>query len=292
MKIVKLKGGLGNQLFQYAFAKNLEKETGELVELDISQYSQVGSDSIRVPRLLDLQISIPVASKEEVSKVLLFKQNKHPLSLQYRATVAMESILNKKYYLEKSRVFHECSTLTDYSYYDGYWQSYKYCDSIKDILLQEIKTKLPLSLTTSHMIDHVSSENSVFVGIRKGDYEKEAKHYGYFDNEYYIRAMSYISERIDNPVFYIFSNDIKWCKENMSWDGFNVFYREPDQQVSDLEEFFLMRSCKNAIIINSTFHWWAAYLMDNPNKIIVHPSKWFFDNKPIDVYHPEWVTVD
>ena len=61
------------------------------------------------------------------------------------------------------------------------------------------------------MIDHVSSENSVFVGIRKGDYEKEAKHYGYFDNEYYIRAMSYISERIDNPVFYIFSNDIKWC---------------------------------------------------------------------------------
>ena len=292
MKIVKLKGGLGNQLFQYAFAKNLEKESREPVSLDIGQYSLLENDNIRVPRLLDLQISVPVASQEEISRVLHFKQNKHPLSFQYRATIAMEAMLNKKYFLEKSRMYHDCSTLMNYSYFDGYWQSYKYCDSVKSILFSEIKTRAPLSLTTSHMIDRVSSENSVFIGIRKGDYEKEAKHYGHFENEYYIHAMTYISKRVDNPVFYIFSNDIRWCKEKMRWDGFNVVYREPDQQVNDLEEFFLMKSCKNAIIINSTFHWWAAYLMDNPDKIVVHPSKWFFDNKPIDIYHPEWVAVD
>ena len=104
--------------------------------------------------------------------------------------------------------------------------------------------------------------------------------------------MSYIAKRLYDPVFYVFSNDVQWCKEHLKWDDFNVQYREQEQQVSDLEEFFIMQSCRNAIIINSTFHWWAAYLIDNPDKIVIHPSKWFFDNKPIDIYHPDWVTVE
>lgn len=289
---MKLKGGFGNQLFQYAFAKLMERESGETVSLDVSQYSLVGDDKIRVPRLLDLRISLPVASEEDVRKLLLLQQKSHPSSVNYKANLIMESLINKRFYFEKDRRCREVSSLMKYSYFDGYWQSYKYCDPVKNIILPEIKTKHSLSDETLRIMETVSRENSVFLGVRKGDYEKEKEHYGQFDNGYYLRAMSYIAERLYDPVFYVFSNDVQWCKEHLKWDDFNVQYREQEQQVSDLEEFFIMQSCRNAIIINSTFHWWAAYLIDNPDKIVIHPSKWFFDNKPIDIYHPDWVTVE
>ena len=97
---------------------------------------------------------------------------------------------------------------------------------------------------------------------------------------------------VNNPVFYIFSNDIGWVKKNLDLDRYRVVYRENENIIDDFEELQLMASCKHSIIGNSTFHWWGAWLINNPDKIIVAPKRWFFDNKPIDIVPPTWIRID
>ena len=103
--------------------------------------------------------------------------------------------------------------------------------------------------------------------------------------------MGYIKERIENPVFYVFSNDIEWCKNNIDWLDYNVKFRNKEDQVDDFEELIIMSSCKHAIVVNSTYNWWGAYLIENPNKIVCCPDRWFFDDKPIDIIPDNWVRI-
>ena len=104
--------------------------------------------------------------------------------------------------------------------------------------------------------------------------------------------MAQIEARVENPIYHVFSNDIPWCKENIDWGKRNIIYREKAQQTDDFEELMLMASCKHAIIVNSSYHWWGAQLIKNPEKLICCPSKWFFDDKPIDIIPPDWTCVD
>lgn len=292
MRIVKIKGGLGNQMFQYAFAKLVEKETGDVVKLDFSAFNDNDKDQVRIPRLLRFSIDLQIATKDEIRESCLFFHKGNSLSTSYRLWILLESLVNGKYYFEKNRAYRNIDLLKDKKYFDGYWQSYKYIDKIKPLLENTFVPRDALSERTCQWIQKVSNENSVFVGIRKGDYTNEIKHYGSFDNDYYLKAMKYIADRIQNPVFYIFSNDIEWCKKNMDFQKYNVFFREKKDQTDDFEELLLMSSCRNAIIVNSTYHWWGAEMIKNPEKIICAPSKWFFDNKPIEIIRPEWICIN
>ena len=141
-------------------------------------------------------------------------------------------------------------------------------------------------------MEQMQKENAVFIGVRKGDYaadKKSIEHYGNFDSQYYLAAMKTIASKVENPKFYVFSNDVEWCKKNLDWGGYNIFYREPEQQTDDFEELMLMSSCKHAIIVNSTYNWWGAYLIKNPDKIVCCPKKWFFDDAPIDIVPDSWI---
>lgn len=292
MKIVKLKGGLGNQMFQYAYAKLLEKITGEDVRLDYSAFQTLENDIIRAPRLKKFQISIPEAQDDELKRICMFKHQGNSLSYQYKMWVLFDELLNKKYFREHTRAYISPETLTKYSYFDGYWQSYRYVDLVMDdVVKREFIPNYEMSEETKATQKVMQSQNSVFVGVRKGDYALEKAHWGNFGTEYYQKAMKYIADCIDTPVFYIFSNDIEWCKKNIDWGSFHVIYREPGQQTNDFEELMLMAACKHSVIINSTYHWWGARLSDNKDKIVIAPGKWFFDNKPIDIIPPNWIRI-
>ncbi len=291
MKIVKIKGGIGNQLFQYSFAMCLASK-GNDVKLDFN-YCYKSNSKTQKPRLKDLNISLKEANLNDVKKVCLFPHNSNPTSLKYKFGIAIENLLNRKYFFEKNRKYIEIKEFKkSISYFDGYWQSWRHVFSVENILLNEIKPKLPISKKNLEFIDSISNENSVFVGIRRGDYVKTTKamnHYGVFSNNYYLNAMNYIAKRCDSPVFYIFSNDIEWCRSNLDFGNYKVVFRENDKQTDDLEELFVMSNCKHAIIVNSTFHWWGAFLNRNPNKIIICPNEWFLDGKEIDICPPEWI---
>ena len=161
---------------------------------------------------------------------------------------------------------------------------------MKDIR-NEFVPNYDISTKTKDIIEKVKQENSVFVGIRKGDYSNSESHFGSFGNDYYQKAMNYISSKVENPVFYVFSNDIPWVKENIDFSNRTVVYREPEDIVDDFEDFLIMTECKHSIIINSTFHWWGARLNYNKDKIVVAPQKWFFDDSPIDIIPPYWVRI-
>ena len=291
MKIVKLKGGLGNQMFQYAFARLLEKRTNEAVKLDYTSYTSLKNDTVRVPRIAKFSLSLDPATGSDLDSVCKFKHRGNSQSFFYRLGIYAEKTLNKKYFWEPTRAFIDPDVLTSCDYFDGYWQSYKYVDEVKDVLRFDFAPKDQLSEKTAAIQKIMQSQNSVFVGVRRGDYTAEAAHYGQFSSEYYRKAMDLIAEKTENPVFYIFSNDIAWCKENLDFGVHSVLYREPEDQTDDFEELMLMASCKHAIIVNSTYNWWGAYLIDNPKKIVCCPEKWFFDDAPIEIIPEEFTKI-
>lgn len=291
IKIVKLKGGLGNQMFQYAFAKLLKKRTGGEVMLDYSAYNALKKDIVRVPRIKKFALTLPSAGADELKRICKIRHTGNSQSFMYKVGIFLEGKINPHYFIEPSRAYINPSDIIGKSYFDGYWQSWRYIEEVREELLAEYVPSSPISDKTTETKNIIECENSVFIGVRRGDYLKSSAHYGAFDSSYYERAMQYIDEHVKNPVYYVFSNDIEWCKEYINWGEHTVKFREPELQVNDFEEFILMSSCKHAIIVNSTYNWWGAYMIKNPDKIVVAPEKWFFDNSPIDIVPPDWIRI-
>ena len=153
---------------------------------------------------------------------------------------------------------------------------------------------VPFNCLSTSFISSIETDETVFVGVRKGDYNTSfhaRKHYGSFPQTYYEKAISIIKRTVRNPVFYIFSNDIDWCKQNLRFDESVVFYRNNEDQTDDFEELIIMSKFKHAIICNSTFQWWGAFLINNPGKVIVSPADWFADKKTIEIVPPTWVKI-
>jgi len=291
MKIVKMKGGLGNQLFQYAFALLLARESGEEVKLDMSTYQDLLEDPVRQPRILKFKTSLGLASRDEIRKICLFKHEGNMLSTSYKIKIAAEAVLNPKYFFERDRRHRDVSTIMQHKYFDGYWQSWRNVDAIWDECKTQLTPKSALHEETQAMIAKVSAQNSVFVGVRRGDYQSRAAHYGGFSQEYYSEAISIIKQRVQDPVFYVFSNDMDWVKKSLDFQGETVIYREQEDIIDDFDELLIMSKCKHAIIINSTYHWWGARLEDHEGKVVVAPKNWFFDQKPIDIVPNGWIRI-
>jgi len=291
MRIVKLKGGLGNQMFQYTYAKLIQKNTGDIVKLDYSAYESLDGDLVRKPRIMRFNLQLTAASQDDVRSVCKFTHSGNSFSFWYKIKIYLESKLNKNYAFELNRAYIKPSVLQDKLYFDGYWQSWRYVDAVIKELLENFVPNTPLSNKTFTTQKTIKSQEAVFIGVRKGDYKSETAHYGSFDSTYYQKAMAMIDSKATQPVYYVFSNDIPWCKENINWGKHTVIYREPEDQTDDFEELMLMSSCKHAIIVNSSYHWWGATLIDNPNKIICCPLKWFFDDAPIDIIPDNWVKI-
>lgn len=296
MKIIKIKGGLGNQMFQYAFAKYVEINSNETSKLDFLTYDELLNDEIRKPRLLKFNISLPVASEQEVRQTTMLKHTGNSLSFLYKVKILLEAVFNSKYYFEWKRgSFIQLPQIKRCNYFDGYWQSIGYIESIKEQLYREFTPNYALSSKAQEQIVGMKSHESVFVGIRKGDYTASAsarKHFGIITNSYYLKAMKLIASKVENPVFHIFSNDIEWCKWNLDFGDYKVILRGKEMQTDDFEELMIMSACKHAIISNSTFNWWGAYLINNPNKIVVCPLRWFNDNTSINIIPERWNRIE
>jgi hypothetical protein len=294
MKIVKFKGGLGNQLFQYAFLRNLQlRNISEKVKADLHYYASFSGKDIRSPRIEMMNVILDSANQNDISDALIFKRKGNPLGLCYKAILFAEKTINKKYYFQTNHFPVNIDLINDYAYFDGYWQSWQIISEIEDVLRKELSPKLAYSEKTNEIINRISSENAVFIGLRRGDYlanSKAKKRFGSFDNDYFLKAVEIIKQKVDNPVFYMFSNDIDWVKRYIDL-GIKINYREKDEQTNDLEELFVMSSFKHAIIVNSTFYWWGAWLIKNKNKTIIAPKKWFADGTKIDIIPNNWVKL-
>ena len=179
---------------------------------------------------------------------------------------------------------------------NGYWQSEKYFVDFADHIRSDfIPYNGSISDEGLHLCREMMNTMSVAVHIRRGDYitvPAFAKVHGVLPMEYYFRAINYIREKVDEAYFYIFSDDIKWCRDSFK-DIKNVRIVEHSVATRDHEDLWLMSQCKHNIIANSSYSWWGAWINENPNKVVISPERWFleppFNTK--DLIPESWIKI-
>ncbi|WP_143414822.1 alpha-1,2-fucosyltransferase [Geobacillus sp. E263] len=289
MKIVKVIGGLGNQMFQYAFYRNLKAKFQE-VKLDITAFETYKlHNGYELERVFDIKPEY--ATKKEIYP-LTTNRNSKISKIKRRIFGGKETE-----YIEKDLKFDpEVFKVTGDVYFEGYWQTEKYFKEIEDLIRKDFQFKNPLTNKNLELSNKIKNENSVSIHVRRGDYytskKAERKHGNIATIEYYQKAVRKITEFVDNPVFYIFSDDIPWVKENLKLEN-EVIYVDWNKGLDSYIDMQLMSICKHNIIANSTFSWWGAWLNQNKNKIVIAPSRWI-NNKRLDtsdVIPKEWIKI-
>jgi len=286
IKIVKFKGGLGNQLFQYSFSRYLQIHSGEKsVKIDFSWFEALNPASkLTIERL---NVRFEKATSVDIKKLCGVKNPFKPKTLPYKLFVATESAFNPHYYFSKKNEFLSDKKITHYRFFDGYFQDWRYSSEIRNELLKEISPKADLPKKVTDIIELIKTQNAVFIGVRLGDYLNEQDRYGILDETYYNTAIAFIKDHVQNPIFYVFSNDVPKVKTSLAF-SVPVIFLADTVQLSDFDELMIMKNCHHAIIPRSTFHWWAAWLIQSENKIVVTPKPWFINGENIDIIPPEW----
>lgn len=264
MIIVKLGGGLGNQLFQYACGRRLALKNNDILKLDIEAYSK------KNPRLYGLghfNIAENFASPVEIQNLRL------PYGFVSRCIRSFRARILRKFNIGFDPKILE---LKGDVYLEGFWKNESYFSDINKIIREEFTLKRPFSSAAQDASDKIIGEVCpVSIHVRRGDYVSvagSARYHGVCSQEYYRDALIYLSMRTKISRLFIFSDDIEWVKKNMTFDLPFTFVSK--ENIPDYEELLLMSYCKHNIIANSTFSWWAAWLNMNSNKIIIAPERW------------------
>ncbi|MBA3665079.1 MAG: alpha-1,2-fucosyltransferase [Bacteroidetes bacterium] len=290
MIIVTLKGGLGNQLFQYAAGRALAIQRGEELLLDLSFLSKDphGAYTRRQFELDQIKFKARVASDEELRR--------------FGKTTVVSRVLNK-FKLTSHYVFNEngyayipgFNRLPNNVLLNGYWQSEKYFKSVRGTLLKEIAPNFEFTDAGRSIKNQIDSVNSVSIHVRRGDFitlKNAHEFHGGCDMTYYSKAIEKINSLTNDPVFFIFSDDISWCKSRFSFIH-NAHFIENEPAKKSAQDLFLMSYCKHNIIANSSYSWWAAWLNSNPNHKVLMPSSWYKEIKSdtIDIVSENWIVV-
>lgn len=274
MIAVRLMGGLGNQLFQYAFGRAL----GFLTDQE-PYFFYIGRINTERPlSILRIVPSIKMLTDEEISRYYFFPKGGLLPRIE-RRLVGRMPFIGRDIHLEKSLAYY-CVDKKK-TCYDGYWQSFRYFDEYRSKILQDLKFSEKVSIP--HSFESVIDKHqSVSLHIRRGDYlmyNRRSIHCS-VGLEYYKEALRILGLRVDNPVLFVFSDDLIWAKKNLIIPPFfEVRYIEYNSEFNDITDLFLMSKCKHNIIANSTFSWWAAYLNSNKG-LVIAPSRWY--NKNLD----------
>jgi len=277
MIIVRIIGGLGNQLFQYALGQSLALKNNTELRLDISEFKTYKRHQYC---LSYFNIKDSVATKGDVLKLRLLSYFSF-LNLRYKATFVQES----------SSFDPKIINLPDNTYLSGYWQSEKYFKEIENIIKQDITLKTPASPEYNSLRTKINNINSVSLHIRRTDYFTIGlKVFEPISIDYYQRAVAEISRQTGALELFVFSDDIEWVKQNLKISFPTTFVS--GNNLKNYEELMLMSACKHNITANSTFSWWGAWLNSNPKKIVITPRRWFIDpSREKDVIPEFWIRI-
>lgn len=288
MIISQLTGGLGNQMFQYAAARALSHKLDMPLKLDISLFKQ---KSIRAYELHNFKINETFATESDLSfnSGIQAKFNRIRLKLGFNKFGDFFFYKEKEPFVFDERFFDRKEKI----YLEGYFQNEKYFLGIKDILKKEFSLNNDELEGEDNVLNEILKHNSVSVHVRRGDYvsDKNANSvHGICSLDYYKNAIQAINKTIHNPVFFIFSDEIEWAKQNLQID--NATYVQGNDYKSHID-LFLMSRCKHNIIANSSFSWWAAWLNNNVNKQIIAPRRWLKTTQYRDseILIAEWTKI-
>lgn len=285
MIIIHVMGGLGNQLYQYAMYEKL-KSMGKEVKLDLYAYSEAAEDerewrNLELTRFENLQLE--VCTEAERMKLL---DNSMALTDRIRRKLFGRRDKTLK---DEGRYMPELFMMEDVYLY-GFWD----CDKYYEDRIQELQRKLvfPQSKNPKNQqcIEQLQQEQSVSMHIRRTDYLTVAdgkRYMGICTEAYYEKAMQYIRERVKNPVFYIFSDDVEYVREH--YQGEDIHIVDWNQGEDSLFDMQLMSKCKYNICANSTFSIWGARLNQNSDKLMIRPLRHDnYEEIEADQMHDNW----
>ena len=308
MIYVSISGRLGNQMFQYAFARKLQKAnpsetlifnfdevhrdkylSGFFNENQLEYFNTIGTERQDALNYSILQyIVLKVFKRFYPYAGDFLKKNKYERKWLpvmeffglYFLSIGYHPFRLKKPWWVKNIIVK------------GSFECERYFDNCQKELSEHFKPKSPLYNYNRELLEKIRSSNSVAISIRRGDFvddEKIKSTYFVCDKKYYEDAIELMKEKVKNPVFILFSNDIEWAKKNIKIEGCECFYEAGKDEV--WETMRLMSSCKHFIISNSTLHWWAQFLSDNQEKTVIAPSRWYNLDFKSDIYQKNWILL-
>jgi hypothetical protein len=254
-------------------------------KLDCTSFTN-GSESRRF--MLDV-LSLPYEAASE-SEVRRLAGNKGFWGNVRRRLLGQK----KTIYAEKGNSVYDDGVYgLDGRYFVGYWQTERYFFDVREEILGLVHFPEITDEVNHGFLSSIRECNSVAVHIRRGDYLEAAyrdRFFGICDDEYYENAMEYVRDRVDNPRFFVFSNDVRWCEEHYGGceDVVIVKGNDEDACYNDLN---LMRYCRHDIIANSSFSWWGAWLNENAEKIVIAPKVWLNGEKTPDIWCDGWIRM-
>lgn len=289
MIIIKLQGGLGNQLFQYAAGRalSIKNNTALFFDLSLLQLDEPGITK-RHFALSVFTIDVSLANKIDVTRI------SHPGIA--RKLLQKLKLIGKNIYTEPHFNYDPAFlNLKGDIIVNGYMQSEKYFKHVKPALQSDLVIKAPLSEKTNLHFEHIKKTNSVSIHIRRGDFVNDPNTknvHGNCDIAYYQKAINLIASKVDDISLFVFSDDVAWTKEHLS-TPYPIVFADHTNEVNAYEDLYLMSHCKHNIIANSSFSWWGAWLNLNPNKIVVAPRKWFNQStaNTNDLIPEEWIKI-
>lgn len=284
--IVKFNGGLGNQMFQWAFGRALQRKTGIKTHFDMSFFTkkyarpfELGIFKLEVPQVEDFSTKFKLALIWKLRKKLHGKK-----------------FLGINFYAEPHFEYDEnLFGLSPDTYIEGFFQTEKYFKFIEKDLRKDFAYRVEPNEQNKELIEQISSSNSISLHIRRGDYVQKKRYqnlYATCSLDYYKRGVEFIAQKFENPKLFIFSDDINWVKENLNMPYESVFVTH-NTGSSSFEDMRLMSLCKHNVIANSSFSWWGAWLNSNGQKVVIAPEKWFNDESvnQSDVIPEDWVRL-
>lgn len=286
MITVQLKGGLGNQLFQYALGHRLATERQVPLRLDISSYD---NDPLkRTYRLDHFHIN---AQLTKSSLMRLYRHDWRRYRWLRAITGAAQVISEAQSFVLDDKVF----SAPKRAYLRGYWQHPQYFEAIAPTIRQHFQIKTPIDTLNQTWLDKIRFVNSVAIHIRRGDYVTQPttqQLHGNLSLIYYQAAAQAMLQTIENPHFFVFSDDPDWVRAEFRLPA-PMWVIEHNRSEKDYEDLRLMSSCQHHIIANSTFSWWAAWLAQSAQQVVIAPVPWMIGSRtPIEgLYLPHWLKL-
>lgn len=290
MKIVKIIGGLGNQMFQFALYKALQKQfPEEAILLDLHCFNGYHKHrGFEIPKIFD--VAYAEANWKEVAKVAY----PYPNFLSWRIgsrilpcrkTMLMEGV---DYAFEPTAL-----TRKDDTYYDGYWQHEDYFIAIREDILKTFTFPAFEDQRNQEIASLITEKNSCAIHIRRGDYVKDRLFRGICDIDYYKTSIQRMKKLANPEVFCIFSDDTAWCREHLTAlsGQTETIYVDWNTGEKSFQDMHLISLCKHQIIANSSFSWWGAWLNTNENKVVISPRKWWNNSEAHTPTSSNWIRI-
>ena len=277
MKIIKVNfiGGLGNQLFQYAFCRSLMK-INDILIFDITNYKK---DYLkRECSIINMNIKGKINHSNLLRKLLTPGTK---INFFINVLGLFKFIKETSFFLQKNIKTKD----KNFILIQGYWQSEFYFSSFRKELILELK---PISIPTlPYFMQYL---NTVAIHVRRKDYLNDSR-YGFLGEEYYKKAIDRIKQHVSNPTFIFFSDDLEWCKKVFNQNS--TYFCDLEDWSLDYLQLHLISRCSHQIIANSSFSWWGAWLNENESKIVIRPAKPFHDKTLFyENYYPNsWIKI-